>query len=415
MFVPDFEEADGFASRMIPFVKYTSCGNNFVIVDATENSPATDLEWSQFATHATSTSFGIGCDNLLVVQRATSNTLNAINKNRNYWDKHPDLSAADFIFRMFEPNGDEAACCGNGLICIADFLRQKHGINITRIATEIPLSQPNIVSIGSYDSNSSWVNLGFPRKTPVKLFPFAQGPLLGEHVNVIEDLTITFRRDDLKAYTDEQSLKLKGYLVFTGEPHLVIFPDHDFSNQTLANLIFGSTLDDVQSQDQRSGIGAWLVHRIGTFINKRCKNLFPEGVSVNFARVNNIDAVQNRCFERGINRETLACSTGALAVAYVVQQLFGMEINNVNLLPVRCRDEHRDALISIEQTESGWRLTTTPYMLFEGNYRMTPINLKTPPLNDYLIIESGLNLHGQKMTLISPEAIPIGKSLLRKQ
>jgi len=415
MFLPDYEEADGFASRMIPFVKYTSCGNNFVIVDATEDSPATDLEWSQFAAHATSTNFGIGCDNLLIIQRSTTKTIDAIIENRNYWDTRPDLSAADFIFRMFEPNGDEAACCGNGLICIADFLRQKYGICSARIATEIPLNKPNIVSIGSYDRDSSWVNLGFPRKTPTKLFPPHHGTLVGDNIDVIEELTITFRNDDLKAYTDNPSLTLKGYLVFTGEPHLVVFPDHDFSNPTLANLIFGSTLNGKQSEDNRMGIGSWLVHRIGSFINKRCRTLFPEGISVNFTRVNNIDAVQNRCFERGINRETLACSTGALAVAYMVQQLFDLEINNINLLPLRCRDEHKDALIRIQQTEAGWCLTTTPYKLFEGHYQMPPINIKTPPLNDYLIIEASSNLGGQKMTLESPQVTPMRKSLLRNQ
>ncbi len=52
--------------KLVPFVKYTSCGNNFVIVDETDHSQLSEADMSRFAFQATSTSFGVGCDNLLV-------------------------------------------------------------------------------------------------------------------------------------------------------------------------------------------------------------------------------------------------------------------------------------------------------------------------------------------------------------
>ncbi|MDG9670530.1 diaminopimelate epimerase [Hahella sp. CR1] len=414
MFIDKNETAD-VAAKTVPFVKYTSCGNNFVIVDATEDSVLAEMEWSAFAPKATSTTFGIGCDNLLVVQRSNARTLDAIAKDRNYWDAKPDLSAADYVFRMFEPNGEEAACCGNGLICIADFLRRKHGVTVSNIATEIPLSTPNIISIGSLGYDGSWVNLGMPRHTPTQLVNRDSLHPLDDTIDVIEELTIQFRRDDLKPYTDESTLTIKGYLVFTGEPHLVIFPDHDFSVPELANFIFGATPEGHAPEDRRRGLGAWLVHRIGSFINSRCRHIFPEGVSVNFARIHNLDSVSNRCFERGINRETLACSTGALAVAYVVQQLFSMPITNINLLPIRCREEDPDAVINIQQTENGWVLTTKPYMLFEGQYRMQPINVVAQSANEYLMAESEARLYKQQLTLEAANSSIIRKRLMTKQ
>jgi diaminopimelate epimerase len=104
----------------IPFMKYTSFGNNFVIVDETNGPVITELGKSKFAYQATNTNFGVGCDNFLVIQQCNLENLSAIRKHRGYWFEIPDPSSAEFIFRMFEPNGEEAYCCGNGLMCLSD-------------------------------------------------------------------------------------------------------------------------------------------------------------------------------------------------------------------------------------------------------------------------------------------------------
>lgn len=357
--------------KNIPFYKYTSCGNNFVIVDDTQDSYFLEHEWPEFAPQATSFSFGIGCDNLLIVQRTTPRTLDAIATTHRYWQQLPDLSSADFIFRMFEPSGEEALCCGNGLLCIADFLHTQYAVTQTKILTEIPLARPAVLSIGHNTNDTScWVNLGFPRKAPEQLVKQHELLPFDCNIDVIDDIEIKFRRHDLKQYTQESTLTLRGYIVFTGEPHLVIFPDHDFSIPLLADYIYGQSKKGESPDCNRKNFGSWLVHRIGDYINKQYRHIFPEGISVNFARWNGHESVINRCFERGINRETLACSTGALAVSYVVKRLFSPGLSSINLLPLRCQHELPSAQIRVELQEDGWHLNTRPMCLFDGTYYM---------------------------------------------
>jgi len=389
--------------RKVPFFKYSSCGNNFVIVDDTQNSYFSEHEWSDFAPKATNISFGIGCDNLIVVQSATQQTLDIIATERRYWDLLPDLNSAKYIFRMFEPNGDEALCCGNGLICVADFLRREHGVINTNIMTEIPLTTPAILSIGS-DSNSQdcWVNLGVPRRAPETLAKASGLTPINDTIDFINDIEIKFSHQDLKQYTDSISLKLQGYVVFTGEPHFVIFPDRDFSIPQLADQLFGVTKTGKVPPFNRKNFGGWLIHRIGTYINRQYGHIFPEGISVNFARLNGQDQVLNRCFERGINRETLACSTGALAVSYIVQQLFLPGLSSIVLHPMRCRQEWLDAEIKVERKNNGWHIKTTPLFIFEGNYKDTSKNLINNDVDDYQFTNDEYFLHQLKLKSTLP-------------
>lgn len=360
--------------KLIPFVKYTSCGNNFVIVDATEQSLLSESEMSRFAFQATNTSFGVGCDNLLVIQRSTPEVLKAIYEERGYWRWPPAAETADFLFRMFEPDGEEALCCGNGLMCVASHLFNQHGISAASIMTEIPLEQPKVIQIGAgSDSLGGWVNLGHPRRAPLELaLPQRSQPLTPE-IDFYPELTIKFRASDLAAFSQETELQLKAYLVFTGEPHLVVFPDSDFSIPELADYIFGSS-EQWSVKDRRESFGTWLVEHIGKYMNSRFKEQFPSGINVNLARSIKTDVIENRCFERGINRETLACGTGALAVAYVYSHLNQMDLDEIDILPHRCRWHDDDAKISIHRTSEGWRLASSPVMLFDGHYRLLPAN-----------------------------------------
>ena len=92
----------------IVFTKYTSYGNNFVLVDESKGQVLSESEKSDFSYQATNTCFGIGSDNLIVIQPCRPETLASINRSSHYWDDIPDSTSADFIFRMFEPSGEEA-------------------------------------------------------------------------------------------------------------------------------------------------------------------------------------------------------------------------------------------------------------------------------------------------------------------
>ena len=360
--------------KRIPFVKYTSCGNNFVIVDALDQAHLSEAEMSRFAFQATNTSFGVGCDNLLVLQRCNTESLKQVAEQRDYWRWAPDASQADFLFRMFEPGGEEALCCGNGLMCVASHLFNQHGVTHARIMTEIPLHEPRVIEIGAGSHClGGWVNLGHPRKTPPSLLRNGAAEPVDSIIDWFPELTITFREGDLRTFTAATELKLKAHLVFTGEPHLVIFPDQDFSIPELADYVFGGQAQ-WSVQDRRESFGTWLVDHIGNQINSRFRHIFPAGINVNLARRLNDGAIESRCFERGINRETLACGTGSLAVAYVSSHLNRCGQDEVDILPHRCRWHDENACIRIHRTESGWRLSSSPVLLFDGTYRLLPDN-----------------------------------------
>lgn len=358
--------------KKIPFVKLTSCGNNFVVVDETQGQHFSETEMSDFARLATSTSFGVGCDNLLVIQCSTADNIATIASERHYWQQQPDADAADYLFRMFEPDGTEALCCGNGLICVANFLYQQHGIENARIMTEIPLSEPQVIAIGSTTATAEgWANLGYPRRSPRELVSPGTTSPFNETICHLSELKVGFRAGDLSQYTDKTELSLSGYLVFTGEPHLVVFPHNGFSVPELADYIFGSCEYSSDNRpNKRLNFGSWLVEHIGGYINGHCQDMFPAGLNVNFARITEDGQIENRCFERGINRETLACGTGALAVSYVVRHVMGYESSSLTVLPLRCLWHDPDAAIRIQQTDSGWRLSTRPVLLFEGTYQL---------------------------------------------
>lgn len=361
------------AIKKIPFVKYTSCGNNFVIVDDIMGGVLSETEMSRFAYQATSTAFGIGSDNLLLIQSCTEDTLDAIASERHYWDALPDSSRVEFVFRMFEPTGDEALCCGNGLMCIADYLYRCHGIKAASIMAEMPFSVPRVLAIGSSAGASSWVNLGHPRRTPMELVTPGVALPFDDTIDFIAELSIKFRKYDLKPFTEDGTLTLSGYLVFTGEPHLVVFPDRHFSVPDLADSLFAPSIPSSPDSVLIHGpvdFGSWLVHRIGSYINTQFLDLFPAGLNVNFARLHEPGVIEYRCYERGINRETLACGTGALAVAYVFQQLHGLKAEAIDVLPHRCRWHDAEARIQVQQTNNGWLLNASPVMLFEGTYQL---------------------------------------------
>ena len=108
--------------QSIPFSKMSVNGNNFVILDETQQPVLSELQKSEFAYLATDTNFGVGCDNMQVVQTCTDSILRKISEDRRYWPQWPEASRADYIFRIFEPSGEEALSCGNGLKCIASYL-----------------------------------------------------------------------------------------------------------------------------------------------------------------------------------------------------------------------------------------------------------------------------------------------------
>ena len=112
-----------------------------------------------------------------------------------------------------------------------------------------------------------------------------------------------------------------------------------------------------------------MIQLIGSYVNKNCRHLFPAGININFAHYSpQQQRVEYRWFERGIEKETLACGTGALAVAFVMRWLKMIDDRVITVLPHCCRYYHPDAELVVEERPDGWVLSSQPKYLFAGDY-----------------------------------------------
>jgi diaminopimelate epimerase len=282
---------------------------------------------------------------------------------------------ADYIFRMFEPDGVEAFSCGNGLMAIADYLFRQYGVQFARMLTEIPTCRPKIVSIGTDpEKETNWANMVHPRRMPDKMVDPSIRKPVNSNFDIIQDIPIKISRlaDRIRFSSNDSALTLSGYLVFTGEPHLVLFVDSGISTTELGDRIFLSPFKDNSSfnhGENRANTSSDLVDFIGNYFVREYSDLFPVGININFVRRRmDSEILEYRCFERGVNHETLACGTGALAVAFVARELNMVQDNKIIIWPHRCRWEDPNAEIIVEENKSGWLLNGNPCMLLKGTF-----------------------------------------------
>ncbi|NMB86295.1 MAG: diaminopimelate epimerase [Methanothrix sp.] len=174
-------------------------------------------------------------------------------------------SRADIGMRLFQPDGSEAEMCGNGIRCLAKYAWETgyvgQSFDVETLAGVIP------VNVRERDC-SFWakVDMGEPK------FDRPSIPACGTGEFIMEQL------DDMQVSA-----------VNTGVPHAVIFvEDMEFAIEDIAPLI-------------------------------RHSSIFPEGANVNFVKPGKPFEV--RTFERGVEKETLSCGTGAVASASVAHRL----------------------------------------------------------------------------------------------
>jgi len=95
----------------LPFTKMQAQGNDFIILNGL--TAALPLLNVAFVRRITERRYGIGCDQLLVLEKSDS---------------------ADAYLRIFNSDGSEAANCGNGLRCVGQLLMQQLGKECVSIA-----------------------------------------------------------------------------------------------------------------------------------------------------------------------------------------------------------------------------------------------------------------------------------------
>jgi diaminopimelate epimerase len=126
----------------LKFAKMHGAGNDFVVLDGIDRPPALTPEQYR---HLADRRFGIGCDQVLVLEP-------------------PAGGRAHARMRIFNTDGSEAGQCGNGVRCAAEFLRRR-GLAATPVVLE---TGDTIVE--AYGLDGGWsVNMGCPEFDPVRI------------------------------------------------------------------------------------------------------------------------------------------------------------------------------------------------------------------------------------------------------
>jgi diaminopimelate epimerase len=130
----------------LKFTKMHGLGNDFVVFDAINQSLALTPAQVRFLADRR---FGIGCDQLLLVERA----------------QQPGV---DFRYRIFNADGSEVQQCGNGARCFARFVRDKGLTDKDAIVVE---TASGIITLHIEADGQVRVNMGKPNFSPASL-PF---------------------------------------------------------------------------------------------------------------------------------------------------------------------------------------------------------------------------------------------------
>jgi len=139
----------------IQFTKMHGLGNDFVVIDVINQDIDLSEEQVQFIADR---HFGVGCDQLLLVEAAESDDV-------------------DFVYRIFNSDGGEVEQCGNGARCFAVFVREKGLTNKNPIVVE---TNTGVISLYIEEDGQVSVDMGVPELNPWAI-PFNADTRLDEY------------------------------------------------------------------------------------------------------------------------------------------------------------------------------------------------------------------------------------------
>lgn len=243
------------------FTKLQGAGNDFILIEADDNGH----DWASLARDICRRRYHIGADGLLLLMSPTT---------------------ADWRMRIFNSDGSEAEACGNGLRCLVRYIierksSQNNAVTNLTIETMAGIRQARI-SRDHGGQAEIQVGLGSPgfdaTEIPVTTTKEAPGVV---DINNILRLPITVA-----------DLELKLCLVSMGNPHAVYFIDTPVADFPLA--------------------------RIGLEVENHRR--FPQRTNFEVVRHLGDSEFEARVWERGVG-ETLACGSGAAAIAVAARKL----------------------------------------------------------------------------------------------
>ncbi len=233
----------------LKFTKMHGAGNDFVVIDAINQKIDVDAMsadgWQRLADRR----FGIGADQILVVER-------------------PVDAGVDFRYRIFNNDGSEVEQCGNGSRAFVRFVVEK---GLTQERSIRVQTMSGIINPRLEDDGNVTVDMGAPRLDPAEV-PFDSAGLDGkpEGQDTLWPLPVGGEATQIS-------------VVSMGNPHAV---------QVVHN------------------VDTALVEQTGPLIEHHER--FPKRVNAGYMQVVDRHHIRLRVHERGAG-ETLACGTGACA------------------------------------------------------------------------------------------------------
>jgi len=197
---------------------------------------------------------------------------------------------ADFRMRFFNADGSEAEMCGNGARCVARFAHQL-GIAPRRMSFDTVAGRIGAEIVGP---NHVRITMTNPKRLETDIRVTAGG----------RPRTVHF--------------------VDTGVPHLVVW---------------------VKNLDRAP------VVRVGRLLRFQ-RRFQPAGTNVNFAKVTGPQSVGIRTYERGVEDETWACGTGAVASAVIA-----FALGSVSDQPVTIQTRGGVLEVGFQRRGRGYRQT----------------------------------------------------------
>jgi diaminopimelate epimerase len=159
------------------FSKMHGLGNDFVVIDGVRQTIALTPAQIRFLADR---HFGVGCDQLLLVERA----------------RRPDV---DFRYRIFNADGGEVEQCGNGARCFVRFVHEQGLTEKREIRVE---TLGGVISPRLEADGQVTVDMGVPVLEPARI------PFVSTSAEVVQPLDVDGRRVDITA-------------VSMGNPHAV--------------------------------------------------------------------------------------------------------------------------------------------------------------------------------------------------
>jgi len=175
---------------------------------------------------------------------------------------------ADFEMDMYNADGSRGAMCGNGIRCVAKYVYDYGLTNKTQISIDTPSGIKYLnLTVEAGKAVLIKVNMGKAELAAAKV------PIISTKEEVIDE----------PIEIDGQEYNITA--ISMGNPHVVVY------------------MEDIKNLE---------IEKIGSKFENN--EMFPDRVNTEFVKVLDEDTVEMRVWERG-SGETLACGTGACAVA----------------------------------------------------------------------------------------------------